>query len=205
MAGTVLWRWILQNLTDKIVWDDYKAIKGERVNSVFSVAHASKYWQALVQNQIRKSKTKTWAVLVFADYQVQFPFPKLSLKKGLTLLIWLTCYIPRQNKCVCCPSLFLIPQWPLLASLYLSEVWTFTLKTLKQWRVGSFRFFLHSNTYSWSILHLYLHVCKHRLFRSWVFSSFSIFTASSYISWADFTSLILEWPRYIQAYAILVH
>ena len=136
MAGTVWWRWILQNLTDKIVWDDYKAIQGERVNSVFSVAHASKYWQALVQNQIRKSKNKTWLVLVFAVLNIKskFSFPELTL--GLDI-INLTHLLHSQAKQMCLLSLIILNSSVATPSKLVS-VWSLNIyfedvKTVKSW------------------------------------------------------------------------
>ena len=50
------------------------------------VAHASKYCQALLQNQICKYKTKTWAVIASPKYQVLIPFPRVNPKEGLDII-----------------------------------------------------------------------------------------------------------------------
>ena len=133
----MLWRWILQNLTDKIVWDDYKAINGERVNSLsasclgvggfcsWDVAHACEYWQAKFQNPAHKILETAQSPNSYFHFLFDLGF---DLGLGLGLV-----------KSLFRPSLFLIPQWPLLASLYLSEVWTLTLKnTLTVWVVSFF-------------------------------------------------------------------
>ena len=102
------------------------------------VAHASKYCQALAQNQICKSKTKTWVVLVFAVLSIKswIPFPQFNPKEGLDI-INRTHLLHSQAKQMCLLSLIILNSSVATPSNLVS-VWSLNIyfedtKTVKSW------------------------------------------------------------------------
>ena len=106
------------------------------------VAHASKYCQALAQNQICKSKTKTWVVLVFAVLSIkswiESPFPELTSKPKEGFVINnLTHLLHSQAKQMCLLSLIILNSSVATPSQLVS-VWSLNIyfedaKTVNSW------------------------------------------------------------------------